>query len=241
MSSTNRGAVRIPADNYPTPAWATQALLADKDGPIYGRWNQDFRWRDKSTRGGSQRCVLDPCCGDGAILRVVANAMPGSRVLGVEIRSDAACEAMTDSRLTVEIGDFFDDRVLADAKYHAPAGIVDTIITNPPYGGRTNQAWKFVDRALAIADRGAQLWFLLRVNWLGDGQKTTGRASWLRAGNMPTRVLTLERRPSFTGDGRADSTTYAWMMWVAGRRCTESVARVISCDPDHITERLQPR
>lgn len=51
MSATNRGAVRQPNDNYPTPEWCVRALLDAVPLPG-GRW-------------------LEPCAGDGAIMRAV--------------------------------------------------------------------------------------------------------------------------------------------------------------------------
>ena len=51
MSSTNRGGKRQDLDVYPTPAWVVDRLLEVVDFPG-GRW-------------------LEPCAGDGAIMRAV--------------------------------------------------------------------------------------------------------------------------------------------------------------------------
>ena len=240
MSATNRGADRRPSDNYPTPSWVTRALLADGDGPIRGPWWDDFRRTHRIAKAGAARRVLEPACGEGAILAELARANIGARLFGLDIRADAVCQASTLPGVTAALGDFTGNATTLRRLFRGPTllNAVDTIVTNPPYGGRSNLAWQFVARALEVAPVGAQIWFLLRLNWLGDGERTHQRASWLRDGNHPARVLILERRPSFTGNGRADASAYAWMLWIAGRRSPESRLRVIRCDEPYVSARL---
>lgn len=55
MTATGRSDVRHPDDFYRTPAWLTRAVLPHLDLPAHSH-------------------VLDPACGDGAILDVVREA-----------------------------------------------------------------------------------------------------------------------------------------------------------------------
>lgn len=197
------------ADFYETPAWAILAILPRVVSDVETLTPK--RWR-----------IFDPCAGEGAILRAIRDKHPrASRcrcdidgqvreidVTGLEIRPDAAARCR-DLGIFVAPGDFLADRSLLHE--------TGAIVMNPPYGGRTNLAERFVKHALDRLPDNGTVWALLRTNWLLDGQATTGRADWLRDGNTPD-VFGLPRRPSFSGDGRADATTYAWMRWVVGRR-----------------------
>lgn len=178
MSATGRGSVRVENDFYATPGWCTRAIL-----PHLSIW---------------PGCVvLDPCCGDGAILREVGDFFElshhGKFVLrrGIEIdatRADAARESRSGYIMT-------DDALSGEAYWGYPA----LVITNPPY----SKAMEFVQKAVAASD---QVAMLLRLNWLASKK----RSEWLRA-HTPD-VYVLPRRPSFTGRG-TDATDYAWMVW----------------------------
>lgn len=110
-------------DFYSTPAWATQALL-----------NAEM----------VQGEVWEPCCGSGAIARVIASN--GHNV----VATDIASRGFGGQR------DFLKDSPLE----------ADWIITNPPYTG----AEKFVYRALeATAARRGKVAMLLRLAFL-EGQ-----------------------------------------------------------------------
>jgi hypothetical protein len=98
-----------------------------------------------------------------------------------------------------------------------------------PYGGRENTAQRFIMRALDLAHDGASVWALLRVNWLLDGEASCGRQTWMRTGPGTPNVFALNKRPSFTGDGRADATTYCWAQWVKGFPFVRPEFRIIDC------------
>jgi type I restriction-modification system DNA methylase subunit len=169
MSATNRGSVRSPNDYYRTPPYCTRAIL-----PYI------------VVRYGST--VLDPCCGDGAVLDAVKAYHPGITTCGIEIDAERAATARHD----VVVGDALDMRW--------PESSV--IITNPPY----SLAMQFVQRALREVQQWGTVAMLLRLNWLAS-QK---RAAWLR-NNTPS-VYVLPKRPSFTGGGN-DACDYAWFLW----------------------------
>jgi hypothetical protein len=185
MSATGRGRVRNKDDFYETPEWCTRAILPHlKPGP-----------------------VLDPCCGEGAILDVVNDewALAGNQrvtvdTIGIEIdRARWATATRTGHHV-------FHRDALAPEKWDLPHTKCQ-VITNPPY----SLAMEFILRA-AIEVPNQDRAFLLRLNFLGS-QK---RAKWLR-GNTPD-VFVLPKRPSFTPDKKTDATEYAWMIWGPGRR-----------------------
>lgn len=79
---------------------------------------------------------------------------------------------------------------------------VQGIVTNPPF----SLAQEFIDRTLN--DRPLFAAYLLRLNFLGSRK----RMPWWSAGRIPTHLLVLSQRPSFTGKG-TDATEYAWFCW----------------------------
>lgn len=197
------------ADFYATPVWATRLILPRV------RQVEELREHDPLV-------VVDPGCGDGAILRVVHedNVRRGAGRSAVELASmlrgmDVRAEAVEQCRaqgFKVAEGDYLTDgRVMAMHAHEAP------ILMNPPYGGRDNLAQRFVARALAAQPRCASVWALLRLMWINDGQSTHKRVTWLREDVGMPDVYALPRRPSFTGKGN-DATTYAWFHWRARQK-----------------------
>jgi hypothetical protein len=182
MSATGRNLVgneRRPDDFYATPAWATRAVLPHLR---------------------MQPPVLDPCCGEGAILRVCLDYWP----CGIELDGERAAKAPG----VIRRGD-----ALGGAAWPSHR----TIITNPPY----SLAMEFIQRALAEAPADADVAFLLRLNFLGSQR----RAAFHRM--YPSDVYVLPRRPSFTGGG-TDATEYCWMVWGANRGGRWSILEVES-------------
>lgn len=78
---------------------------------------------------------------------------------------------------------------------------VDVVITNPPY----SLAQEFVDKALKEAD---VVIMLLRLGFL----ESMKRYEWWK-NNPLDHLVTLSKRPSFTGDGKTDGAGYAWYIW----------------------------
>lgn len=180
MSVTGHNPVRRADDFYATPSWCTRAIL--KHLPSF-------------------KVALDPCAGDGAIvkeLRTVYGRLV--RVEGIELDRERATVADAEHR---------------DALLSEPWPRADLVITNPPY----SLAMEFVERALAEVVPGGTLAMLLRLGWLSS-QK---RATFLRE-HTPS-VYVLPRRPSFTGLG-TDSADYAWMVWRTGASATVVILEV---------------
>jgi hypothetical protein len=179
-AAAETGHVRHADDSYATPAWCTRAILPHL------------------TPGS----VLDPCCGDGAILDVVRDAWSAPQ-FGIEIDAVRARKARCGRSRGIATDDALDQQ-----RVDWPDIDGGNIITNPPY----RLAMQFVARALHEIGRGkpATAAFLLRLNFLG----AQSRADFHRA--HPADVYVLPRRPSFTGGG-TDATEYAWFVWGPGR------------------------
>lgn len=188
MSSTNRGTARVSADFYPTPAWCVARLLEALHLPA-GLW-------------------LEPCAGNGAIIRAAQAVRPDITWAAAELRPAAAAHLrplLGDSTWRLHIGDV---RKAADfIDEQAPVGLM----TNPPLNIATELMEFFV---------GAGRWvvLLLRLNFLSSAR----RCPFLRR-HTPD-VYVLPNRPSFTGGGKTDSIEYAWFVWPpASRRRGELV------------------
>ena len=162
---------RRACDFYATPSWMVGSLLAAE--PIHGS-------------------VLEPCCGDHAIVRALASA---HRVVRTnDINSTHHADHHLDARDRVSWASF-------------PP--VEWVITNPPFVG----ALPILQHAVAHARVGVALY--LRLSFL---EPTIARGAWLEA-HPPSRVIVLPRH-SFSGDGRTDSVTGAWMVWRHGGATT---------------------
>lgn len=196
------------ADYYPTPAWAIEAVA-----PYI-----------LDSRPKGMPVIFDPGAGEGAILRALRGS-PGTpkydHLRGCEIR-DSAASLCRSQGYTVYTYDFLEQRP-------AFTGDIGAFVANPPHGGRLNLAQKFVMRALDLAHDRASVWALLRINWLLDGEASCGRQTWMRTGPGTPNVYALNRRPSFTGDGRADATTYCWAQWVKGFPFLNPVFKIVDC------------
>ena len=180
MSSTNRGSQRSPADYYPTPGWCVRLLLEAADLP-------GARW-------------IEPCAGDGSIIRAVNRARPGIQWHAMELRPECAPD------LTMATG--HPSRVQIGSSICTPLAC-DVAITNPPF----RLAREFLESWVGIPER---LCVLLRLNFLAGA----GRAALMR--NHAPDVYVLPNRPSFTGKG-TDSIDYAWFVFHRGRRSTGSL------------------
>jgi hypothetical protein len=94
----------------------------------------------------------------------------------------------------------------AEARVNADYGDlepgIDWIVTNPPF----NVAAQIVPNAFNHAVKGIAM--LLRLSYL---EPVEDRGAWLNS-HPPSDLIVLPRI-SFTGDGKTDSVTCAWMVW----------------------------
>lgn len=143
--------------------------------------------------------ILEPCVGDGAIARVVDG---GDRVVyGSDVDPQMNCSFCGDATredFWASVKDvMFEDRI-------------DWVVTNPPF----NVAAQIIPLAYKHADKGIAM--LLRLSYL---EPTEDRGRWLN--EHPPSALIILPRISFTGDGKTDSVTCAWVVWEKGRRGQE--------------------
>lgn len=221
MSATGRSDVRLPDDWYKTPPWCTRAILPHLDIRPYSD------------------TILDPCCGDGAILDVIADKYPKAPRFGFEIEDERLLKARERHPHTIVRDALGDSTVWAlkdeALRILAIHGAPRFIITNPPY----SLAMEFVQRARKEIRFGGTVAMLLRLPWLAS----EGRAPWLRE-NTPS-VYVLPRRPEFAASVKckekcgfevllpidaprpprcpkcgekvtvttSDATDYAWLVW----------------------------
>ncbi len=82
----------------------------------------------------------------------------------------------------------------------------DWVVANPPF----TVAHDILPLAYSAARIGVA--FLLRLSYL---EPCANRGAWLDAhsSNMTDLIIFGQPRPSFTGDGRTDNVTTAWMVW----------------------------
>ena len=202
MSATGRSNVRDLDDAYFTPAWCVRRLLEACPLPNHGPW-------------------LEPCAGDGAIIRAVTSyasapmPRPYSEVkwTAIEIRDVDRPSGLAMNTIWRRGQNFL---TLPDAEIDLHYTVA---ITNPPY----RHALEFIERCRDLADTTVML---LRLNYLASAK----RAEFMRAN--PPDVYVLPNRPSFTGGGKTDCTEYAWMVWPrVGRRRSFGEVRVLATTP----------
>lgn len=185
MSATGRNLTeRAPFDYYPTPAWCVRRLL-DADPSIL-----------------RTRTILEPCAGDGAIIRALRGRTfptptlddPAPSVCAWEIQ-ERFRSLLTECASDVIIGDSL--KIARDAR---ELGIrFDIALTNPPFG----IAMEMLQALWPICDR---IVFLLRMPFLASEV----RQAWVRA-HVPD-LYVLPNRPIFHR-GQSDNADYAWMSW----------------------------
>lgn len=203
MSSAGRGAVRNEADFYPSPRYTVARLL---ECPAFEVPSGDW---------------LEPCAGDGAIIRATQwfyGTVARNRVMpcwhAVELRE--AMHPLLEPLVgpdNVEIGNYL------HSKLGDPNRRYEVILTNPPFLG----AELFLNRALLQAKH---VVMLLRLNFLGSEQ----RHGFFRR-NMPENIFVLPNRPAFNGDGKTDSTEYAWFHWNTTIRVRHSKLHMLALTP----------
>lgn len=168
-------------DFYPTPDWVTSALLqhAALRGPVW-----------------------EPCCGDGAMARVIARA--GHKVVASDLVDRGFGKGGVDFFSCTEF----------------PPGC-RAMVTNPPFGdgGETRKPvnaslslLKFVRHALDLTLRAdGQLALLVRLQWMAGR-----RAATLVSSGPLARVVVLTKRIRWFEMGEQTTTGqhhHAWLVW----------------------------
>lgn len=137
--------------------------------------------------------VLEPCSGDGAI--AVPLITHGCDVYTNDIDTDRPADQWCDAAFD----EAWDLGHMRPERWVRP----DWVISNPPFSA----AYHIVCNAYRHAGIGVAM--LLRLSYL---EPTYQRAAWLA--QFPPQGLIVLPRISFTGDGKTDSVTCAWMVWL---------------------------
>jgi hypothetical protein len=189
MSSTNGKAAKVdPTQFYETPGWVLRAIL-----PFLPR--------------EGVKTLVDLGCGRGALGVELRKAYPKSKIVGFESDFRRAKTAWgTGAYDEVHRIDLLSSRArLLTREYHG----ADIAISNPPF----RQAVEFAELAFEMVApnegqlRAGQTAILQRDAWLSCMK----RLAFAR--KHPCDKYILPRRPSFTGNGRSDSATYAWHLY----------------------------
>lgn len=182
-------------DFYVTPRWMTRALLARYPIPEHL---------------GSRGRVLEPCVGNGAILRLLS---PELDVVTNDLvpRAPVLPDFLEDARLA-PTWDLFEGK-----------GPIAVVITNPPFDASLDIVRHAVERATC----GVAM--LLRISWL---EPTDDRSEFLAA-HPPTRQIVLPRW-KFRGAGSGDFVTCCWFLWAKQRGfCDAGIEVVTKAERDH--------
>lgn len=130
--------------------------------------------------------IFEPCVGAGHLVEALKNRDCGPIITNdIDQAVEANCHSDARNFKIIEIEQPW-----------------DWVITNPPF----SQAFPILKNLLLSARQGVA--FLLRLTFL---EPTYERGPWLEA--HPPDLLIVLPRFSFTGDGRTDSVTCAWMVW----------------------------
>jgi len=143
--------------------------------------------------------VLESCAGDGGVAKVIDGH--GRDVILNDLSYHDA--PVFDGHTAFALG--AEDRML-----YRMCGPVDWVVTNPPY--QMPLCRDIVAQAVKHARVGVAM--LLRLSFLEPTAKVNPRGPWLER-HPPTRILILPRY-SYTQDGKSDSCTTAWMIWLIG-------------------------
>lgn len=180
---------------FPTPPWATRALLAHVIGPMLDEIDAPTCW--------------EPAAGEGHMADVLDERFHG--VWRTDVHDHAVGSSLASRPRLDAVGSFVG---AGPDVLPAPTPQPDWIITNPPFALAT----AFAERALQVAEEGVAL--LLRTAWL----EGVDRYMRLFCDRPPAIVATfVERVPMTLGrwDPDADTATaYAWFVWRRGCRGT---------------------
>lgn len=174
-------------DYFPTPPWATRAVLHELIIPTFS-----MKWFQLS-----DLIALDPCAGGGHMAAPLR-----------EVFEQVEISDVFDWGINPPIRDFtFEtiDTLAADGRARP-----DWIFCNPPF----KIAQVFLDRALAIASMGCA--FFVRTGWLSGQERydlVYGPNPPTFVVHFAERVSLIEKAwdPECRG-----ATDYVWLIWIAG-------------------------
>lgn len=196
-------------DAYYTPGWAVEQLIRHRNH-VVGRANE---------------VVVEPCVGEGAIADPFRRrgAVVYTNDLVPTIDADVHGDAQTSHTWRAII-----DHAIAHTKTEPFNGVaIDWTVTNPPFVA----AMEILKQAHAHSRIGVAMF--LRLSFL---EPTEDRGPWLAA--HPPDDLIVVPRISFTGDGKTDNVTCAWMIWYTDRdyvmRAPRQPIVIVEKEPDDV-------
>lgn len=178
-------------------------------------WDVEQLLRNVDIRGD----ILETCCGEQDIVKtILANEPSRGRILDIHT-NDIDPNIYAEYHLDASNSMSYAPDILHGIS-HFPS--VDWHITNPPY----NIAPKIIPLAFAHARVGIAM--LLRLTYLEpttrSKRKDAVHRGWWLQKYPPTDLLILPRY-SYTGDGKTDSVTSAWMVW--DKRHTQELSATV--------------
>ena len=174
ISATNRGSKRIESDFYATPKETIENFLDNY--PTISFQN-----------------VLEPCAGNGSIVKALRNYGRHLSITSNEIREEEIINLKTISEFVYN----------EDFLTFVPKIPYGTIITNPPF----SIAQQIIEHCFEIANKETEIIMLLRLAFLESKKR---HDFWQK--HPVNKLYVLSERPSFTGHG-TDATAYAWFVW----------------------------
>lgn len=138
----------------------------------------------------------------GAVLECCAGAGDMAKVLALHGQGHVYCNDIDPTTMWPNHWDAANPSSWYDYKRRWTHDPLMWVVTNPPF----NVASQIVPLAYEHATDGIAM--LLRLSYL---EPTKDRGEWLNA-HPPTTLIVLPRI-SFTGDGKTDNVTCAWMVW----------------------------
>lgn len=189
MRDRNKGYPRQDKNFYPTEDWATKALLR----------------RIRLPKG-----IWEPCCGDGAMARVLE--AHGHHVVATDLIDRGYGEGGRDFMMESKL----------------PDGVT-AIVTNPPYGKTLLP--KLVDHALDLTrPGGGMVALLLNVQW----QTSKTDREMLRIPAFDASVILTDRIRFIPGTKERPGENHCWMVWDHSRPL--GPARLLFADRDPESE-----
>jgi len=204
-------------DYFPTPPWATRALIEDVLAPNGIDPGFDLVW--------------EPACGEGHISGVLEEY--GIQVIATDIK-DYSVDGRSPPGWS-GVADFL------EASWGGEDEPPEWIITNPPFTGRgQDRALEFALRALDVATVGVALF--VRGGW---GLEGIDRYERLFRDNPPLYFCPFtERVPVHEGRWEPDGSTdmaYVWLVWLKGDSAPRGpISLVKRIPPGRRVERTRP-
>lgn len=136
--------------------------------------------------------ILEPCAGHGAISKVIKKYQPSCSLVQYELNKNKKLQQYGE----VTFGDF-----LKISKYDET---IDCVVTNPPF----SLAQEFIETCRKNYPN-ADIAMLLPLSFLGSAKRNQFWKDY-----TPNTIKILSDRPSFTNDGKTDSSVYGWFIWL---------------------------